>query len=145
MEKRFSTDEEIHALVRSFENATVPEADWRHAEHLVVALYYLDRHDIETATTKMRDGLFNLLTNGFAVDLAKQMPYHETLTAFWMRTIGSFNSSKNGASLSEKANELIAAYDKHYPLKFYSRERLFSAEARAGFVEPDLPGPPDAK
>ena len=38
----------------------------------------------------------------------------------------------------EKANELVAKYDKDYPLRFYSREYLFSDEARADFVEGDL-------
>ena len=66
------------------------------------------------------------------------MPYHETLTIFWMRTVADFNGSKNGDSVLDKANALVATYDKDYPLKFYSREYLFSDEARAGFVEGDL-------
>ena len=38
----------------------------------------------------------------------------------------------------EKANEVAYKWDKDYPLNFYSRELLFSDEARAKFVEPDL-------
>jgi hypothetical protein len=86
----------------------------------------------------MRSGIFKLLTEGFEVDLSKEMPYHETLTVFWMRTVADFDASKNSASLLDKANELVAKYDKDYPLKFYSREFLFSDEARAGFVNGDL-------
>ena len=55
-----------------------------------------------------------------------------------MRTVADFNASKNGTSLFDKANELVAAYDKDYPMKFYTREFLFSDEARAKFVECDL-------
>ena len=55
-----------------------------------------------------------------------------------MRTVAHFNTSKNGTSLLDKANELVATYDKDYPLRFYSREYLFSDEARAAFVEGDL-------
>lgn len=138
MNKKFKGEKEIIDLVRSFEEATVSQEDWHHAEHLVVALYYLDRHDMETATAKMRDGIFNLLTRGFSVDLIKEMPYHETLTVFWMRTIDRFNSSRNGASLIQKANEIVESYDKDYPLRFYSREFLFSDEAKARFVEGDI-------
>lgn len=141
MDKNFESEKEIRDLVRSFEEATVSRDDWRHAEHLVVGLYYLDRHGMETATAKMRDGIFNLLAKGFSVDLTKEMPYHETLTVFWMRTIHQFNSSKDGASLMQKANEIVATYDKDYPLKFYSRDLLFSDKARAGFVESDLEQP----
>lgn len=141
MDKNFESEKEIRDLVRSFEEATVSRDDWRHAEHLVVGLYYLDRHGMETATAKMRDGIFNLLTRGFSVDLTKEMPYHETLTVFWMRTTDQFNSSKDGASLMQKANEIVETYDKDYPLKFYSRDLLFSDKARAGFVESDLEQP----
>jgi hypothetical protein len=138
MNRKYTTEEEIEGLVRSFEDATVTRDEWKHAEHLVVALYYLTHHDLETATVKMRAGLFNLLKNGFRVDLSKEMPYHETLTVFWMRTVADFAAARTGTSLPDKANELTATYDKDYPLRFYSRERLFSDEARAGFVEGDL-------
>jgi hypothetical protein len=46
---------------------------------------------------------------------------------------------KEGESLGMLANDLAALYgDTQLPLKFYSRERLFSAEARLGYVTPDL-------
>lgn len=135
---RYKTEKEIEEVVRSFEDATISRDAWKHAEHLTVALHYLCLHDIETATEKMRAGIFKLLTEGFEVDLSKEMPYHETLTIFWMRTVADFNATKNGTSLLDKANELVAEYDKDYPLKFYSREFLFSDEARAQFVDGDL-------
>jgi len=135
--KIYKDEKEIKALVEAFENGTISEADWRHAEHLVVALYYLSNHDFETALQKMRGGIFNLLKS-FGVDLTKEMPYHETLTVFWMRTVDDFRNKQNGAPLAEIGRELVTKFDKDYPLKFYSRELLFSEKARAGFVEGDL-------
>jgi hypothetical protein len=135
--KKYSSDEDVKALVANFVCGEIPRDAWKHAEHLTVGLYYLTIHDLETATMKMRNGIFNLLRS-FGVDLTKEMPYHETLTVFWMRTIEEFNSSKNGASLMEKANEVVDRFDKDHPLKFYSRELLFSDEARAAYVDPDL-------
>ena len=137
MEKRFKNEIEICDLVTSFEDATVTREAWRHADLLVVALYYLCIYDLEEATTRMRSGLFKLL-DAFKVDLTKEMPYHETLTVFWMRTVAEFNASKNDDSLVDKTNELVSVYDKDYPLRFYSREYLFSEDARAAFVEGDL-------
>jgi hypothetical protein len=134
---RYKTENEIADVVCTFEDATISRDAWKHAEHLTVALHYLCRHDIDTATAKMRKGIFKLLA-AFEVNLNKEMPYHETLTVFWMRTVADFNSSKNGASLLDKANELVAEYDKDYPLRFYSREYLFSDEARSNFVNGDL-------
>jgi hypothetical protein len=134
----YKSDKEILDLVEKFESATIGRDEWRHAEHLTVALYYLSHCDFDTATSKMRDGIFNLLTNGFSVDLAKEMPYHETLTVFWMRTLEDYLKNKNGSSIASKANDVVERYDKNYPLRFYSREFLFSDEARAEFVAPDL-------
>lgn len=138
MKMKYKHEREVLALVRSFEDATISHADWKHAEHLVVALYYLTSTDLETAYIKMRAGILNLLEHGFKVNLTKEMPYHETITLFWMRTVADFNDSKDGASLLEKANEVAYEWDKDYPLRFYSRELLFSDRARDEFVEPDI-------
>ena len=145
METKYNHESEVVELVRSFEAATIPHDDWKHAEHLVVALYYLTLNELEIAYEKMRSGILNLLEHGFKVDLKKEMPYHETITLFWMRTVHDYNASKNGASLLEKANEVAYKWDKDYPLRFYSRELLFSDEARARFVEADLAPPSHEK
>lgn len=135
--RKYFSENEITKLVYAFESGTIAEADWRHAEHLTVALFYLSNHDFETAYSKMRAGIFNLLKS-FGVDLTKEMPYHETLTVFWMRTVDEFRKAKSGCPIIEVYNELTTKFDKNYPLRFYSRELLFSEKARAGFVEADL-------
>ncbi|MEJ7700060.1 MAG: hypothetical protein WKF71_10505 [Pyrinomonadaceae bacterium] len=53
------------------------------------------------------------------------MPYHETLTIFWMRIICNFVHFRNNASFVEVCNKLIEELDKDLPLKFYSCELLF--------------------
>lgn len=135
--RKFKNNKEISEIVKSFENATIKREDWKHAEHLMVALYYLSKHDYQTAYNKMRSGIFNLL-KAFNVDFSKEMPYHETLTVFWLRTIDDFRKEKIGFSIVEICNDLIATHDKDFPLKFYSREQLFSDKAREKFVENDL-------
>ena len=125
-------------MLRSFEDATISREEWKHAEHLVVALCYLEVHDLETATTKMRNGILKLLRDGFGVDLSKEMPYHETITVFWMRTAYAFSLMHPELSFVEKANSLCELFDKDYPLKFYSHELLFSDRARTEYVGPDL-------
>ena len=135
---KYKSDDEIEALVNAFEDASIARGVWKHAEHLVVALYYVTKYDLEPARKKMRDGLFHLLTEGFKVDLTKEMPYHETLTMFWMLTVNKFARENTNLGLTEKANVLVEKFDKDYPLKFYTRELLFSDEARAKFVDPDL-------
>jgi len=133
----YKSEDEITGIIRAFENGTISRSEWRHNEHLTVAFYYALHHDFETALIKMRVGIFNLL-NAFGVDLSKEMPYHETLTVFWMRTVFDFCESKNAGSVVGMCNELIEKFDKDYPFRFYSREFLFSDQARTSFVAADL-------
>ena len=136
--KKYKSKEEILSVVRSFETGTISRDDWKHAEHLTVACYYIFHHEPERAYKKMRDGIFNLL-RAFEIDLSKEMPYHETITRFWMGTISDFYASKNGYSIVELTNEILKiGGDKDFPLRFYSRELLFSDKARKEYVEPDL-------
>ena len=58
MKRKYESEGDILAVVKSFEDGTISRDDWRHAEHLTVALYYLSRHDLETAIEKMRGGIF---------------------------------------------------------------------------------------
>lgn len=133
----YQSEEQIFEIVRAFETGTIRRENWRHAEHLTVAFYYASHHAFETALAKMRGGIFNLL-KAFEVDLSKEMPYHETLTVFWMQTVFDFCKSKDDCLFVETCNELVEKFDKDYPLRFYSRDFLFSDESRAAMVEPDL-------
>jgi len=55
-----------------------------------------------------------------------------------MLTVKDFIRDRQNKPLRDIANKLIEKCDKNFPLKFYSRERLFSAHARRNFIEPDL-------
>ncbi len=134
---RYKTETEITIIIESFENRTISRDAWKHAEHLTVALHYATNHNYATAYDKMKSGIFKLL-DSFGVDLSKEMPYHETLTIFWLKTVFAFVDAEKRGSILSSANELIEKYDKDYPMKFYSRELLFSLAARAKFVEGDL-------
>ena len=138
MKRKYETEDDVLALVRSFQAATISRDEWKHPEHLIVALYYVSHYDVETAIEKMRSGILNLLANGFGVDLTKEMPYHETITVFWIRSVADFHAASNGKPLGEKIAEMVTLFDKEYLLTFYSRELIFSDRARAGFVEADL-------
>ncbi|MEZ5347419.1 MAG: hypothetical protein R2681_17870 [Pyrinomonadaceae bacterium] len=133
---KYTDEKEIYDLIRKFENGTIRREDWGHPEHLIVAYHYSVNNDYETALSKMRDGIFALL-RAFKIDLTKEMPYHESMTVFWMRTVYDFAAGKEGYSV-ETIDEMIERFDKDHPLKFYTRETLFSEKARAEFVRPDV-------
>ena len=136
----FSSDTEVEALVDAFINKTLPKTDWTHQAHLAACLWHLLRYNpvesmlllrIRIITYNESVGGVNDLNNG----------YHETITAFWVAAINAYLNQKNRSdSISQLCNELfVSPYaDRTLPLQFYSRERLFSVEARATFVQPNL-------
>ena len=136
----FRTDEEVAALLRDFKSGALPRERWTHHAHLVVALWYVHHYNWEIAVRMVRarikfynacHGIANTPTGG----------YHETITLFWLRMVRDFHDRvwTPHRSLAALANELLLGFgDKSLPLKYYSRERLMSFEARVNWVKPDL-------
>ena len=122
------TDDEF---VRGFEAATLE--DFPHADHVRLTIIYLTRHGREDTLQRMATGILSFAT-------AKGSPekFHVTITRAWVELVDSARRAHPEAS---DASALLAAcpllLDKHALLRFYSRERLDSADARAGWVPPD--------
>ena len=131
---------EIESVVHGFQWCTLPRERWTHAAHLTVALWYHLRLPGPAAEKLIREGIkrFNA-THGIVA--TPTGGYHETMTLFWIRMVRKYLAEAR----TEKRpvvmlfNKLIECYGrKGLPLEYYSRERLMSLEARAGWVEPDL-------
>lgn len=137
--KTFRTGEEMFELLRRFEDCTLPREEWTHAAHLTVALWHLLQFDWPEAVARVRHGI-KRYNAAHGIRATPTGGYHETLTLFWLRAVRAFlEAERNEArALVHLANELAVTADKSLPLKHYTRERLFSPEARAGWVEPDL-------
>ena len=135
----FRTTGEILALVRRFEDCTLPRAEWTHAAHLTVALWHLLQLDWPDAAAHVRARI-KRYNAAHGIPATPTGGYHETLTLFWLRVVNAFlEAERNEArALVHLANDLAATADKGLPLAHYTRERLFSPEARAHWVEPDL-------
>jgi hypothetical protein len=136
---RFRAAGEIFSLVRRFDDCTLPRAEWTHAAHLTVALWYLLEFDWPEATARVRRGI-RRYNAAHGVRTTPTGGYHETLTLFWMRAVRAYleDGRNEGRALVSLANELVATADSQLPLRHYTRARLFSPEARAAWVEPDL-------
>jgi hypothetical protein len=129
------TDAEIESLVRAFEDWSLPEVEWTHAEHLTVALRYLRHHTSVEATGRIREGI-----RRFNLSHGKTTGYHETITLAWVAVIArSLGEQDHGQPLSALVGALLGQCgDKGYLLHFYSEEVLMSDEARRDWVPPDL-------
>ena len=134
----FRTDEEVHILAKAFEERTLPKADWTHAAHLAVGLYYCYQNPLGVAKNLMSDGIY-WLNDAHGTANNDSSGYHETITVFWLRTIANYlDRVGRDKTLAELANGVVRTFDNpNLPLQFYSRECLFSPRARLSFVEPD--------
>ena len=119
------------AFLARFEAASLRSFD--HRDHLRVAFAYARRGGVEHAIQRARDGL-----RRFTAAHNQAARYHDTLTTAWARIVGHH-------ALQARDDDFDAFLAAHPRLlerdllsAHYSRERLFSAGARAGFVEPDL-------
>lgn len=134
----YRSDDEIRALAEGFESCSLPDEEFDHRAHLAVAIFYLSNMTVEEATARMREGLSRFLAH-YGGD--PQM-YNETITQFWVKRLERLLSeTAPGLPLATRANEAIErAGSSKLIFKYYSRERVFSEEARKGWVEPDLKG-----
>jgi hypothetical protein len=126
---------EIESFIRSFEEGSLPRVEWTHAKHLTVALWYLLQHPRDEATRRIRHGI-----QSYNLRVGNRTGFHETITLAWIAVITGFLESRDRERpLADLAGELIAVCgEKDYLLRFYSRDRLFSDEARHRWVTPDL-------
>ena len=131
---------DTESLVRLFLDRSLPKPAWTHVAHLRVGLWHVRRFGAELAVDLLRErisryneavGTANTSTSG----------YHETLTVFYVKVIDAFvsaDASPDQAADMLERRLLEAVGDRELPLRYYSRECLFSTEARRQWVAPDL-------
>jgi hypothetical protein len=141
------TDAEVADLTRRLLDRSLPKAQWTHAAHLIVTLHLVrTRNDGLERDMPRIIQTYNVAVGGGNDDTSG---YHETITQAYLAAIRAFvGALPAGISDGEAAARLLATPmgDKAWPLAFWSRERLFSSEARRGWIEPELqplPGPMD--
>jgi hypothetical protein len=103
---RYQSETEIENFVRAFEACEIGKDDFKHRDHLVVAVWYVQTFGREAALTRMRAGLLRFLDH-HGVD---QKKYSETITVFWIDRIAEkLNEFGPDVSLVEKCKTILAA------------------------------------
>ncbi len=136
----FTTDAAVERIGEGLLARTLPRADWTHEAHLAATIYLLTRRpeiDLDAELPGIiRD--YNESVGGVNSD---SEGYHETITRMFLHGVRLFLAKANRAKpLHPLVNQLLLSPmgRRDWPLRFYSRERLFSVEARRTFVVPDL-------
>ncbi|HUQ13666.1 MAG TPA: hypothetical protein VM055_05250 [Novosphingobium sp.] len=140
----FADDAAVRRVGEGLLDRSLPREEWTHEAHLASCLWLLrERPDIvpERDLPAIIRG-FNEAKGGVNDDT---QGYHETITQLYVRAVRGFAAWGKGG-LCERVNALLASPigAREWPLGFYSRARLFSVEARRGWVEPDLQALADA-
>ncbi|HYL92160.1 MAG TPA: hypothetical protein VEW69_03285 [Alphaproteobacteria bacterium] len=125
------TDAEMLTLVHKLEQCQLANDAFHHRDHLAVAIVYLYAMDLPEAIEKMRSTLMR-----FAAHHDKAGLYHHTLTVFWATQVEGYID--RSLCLGDSAKRVFAQLnDKDMVYQWYSKERLFSPEARASWVPSD--------
>ncbi|BAU09713.1 hypothetical protein LEP3755_01880 [Leptolyngbya sp. NIES-3755] len=134
----YSTENEIIELVKAFENCTLARSYWTHPAHLTVALWYLIDQPL-TAPDQIRFGI-QRYNQAHGIESTSTSGYHETITRFWIHLIQNYLDRINvHDSLLSLTNQLMNDYSDPIVLfEYYSRDLIFSPEARSRWIEPNL-------
>jgi hypothetical protein len=136
----FDDDAAIRRLGEGLVACRLRREEWTHEAHLAATCWLVrERPDIDAE--RALPGLirrFNESVGGVNDDM---QGYHETITQAFLRGVRlHLAESDPEQPLVACVNALLtsARGRRDWPLRFYSRERLFSVEARLTLVAPDL-------
>jgi hypothetical protein len=121
-----------------FESAAIPSDHWTHRDHVRVAFLYLRDGLFDDALIRIRRGIQELNRANGILD-SSTSGYHETVTVAWARIIASTIGTQklvHDFDAFEIANPHLLT--KGLLRKYYTRDRLFSTEARSTFVDADI-------
>ena len=127
-----NSDREFRA---AFEAGAFAPADFSHRAHVRLAYVYLAESDVNLALERMRAALLTFLWH-HAIPASK---YHETLTRAWILAVDHFmHRSPDASSADDFIDRKPLLLDTKIMLTHYCADLLFSDQARAEFVEPNL-------
>ena len=131
-----STEHDIAVFIGEFEECTLPKPRWTHHAHLVVALWYLTRHPYDDALNQVRQRI-RAYNEAVGTPNTDNSGYHETLTRLFLLGVAKHLDLHRHEALPVSLAQILQSPlgDKEWPLRFYSRERLFSVEARRHWIE----------
>jgi hypothetical protein len=135
----FESDAAVRRVGTGLLDRSLPRPDWTHEAHLAACTWLLtERPDID-APRQLPDIIrtYNVSVGGVN---DQTQGYHETLTQLYIAGVGHWLALASTESLADRVNALLASPigQRNWPLTLYSRELLFSVEARLGLVMPDI-------
>lgn len=136
----FASDADVIHVGDGLISRTLPRVEWTHEAHLASSTYLLLRRPDIDLDTEL-PGLIQRYNESVDGVNSDHEGYHDTITRVFLHGVRLFLREGSAVrSLHESVNGLLVSPmgRRDWPLHFYSRERLFSVEARRAFIAPDL-------
>ncbi len=130
---------DIEALVRAFNQRRLPKTEWTHQAHIIVAFWYNWHFPFFDAVNLVRENII-AYNESVGTPNTDSSGYHETLTIFWMRFTKNFLANHPQPTVEAACNAFLNSGQAIavLPMEYYSKERLFSVQARREWVPGDL-------
>ncbi|WP_374138424.1 MULTISPECIES: hypothetical protein [unclassified Sphingomonas] len=135
----FDTDAAVRHVGIGLLERTLPRPEWTHEAHLAATTWLVvERPDIDL-DADLR-GIISRYNDSVGGVNDETQGYHHTITCCFLAAVREHARETAGRGLAERVNALLLSPlgARDWPLRFYSRERLFSVEARLNWVTPDL-------
>lgn len=135
----FPNDAAIRRVGSGLLDRSLPKEEWTHEAHLAACLWLM-RERPRIVPERDLPGIISAYNVAIGGENTDTGGYHETLTQFYIRAVRAFAATVPAeATLTDAVNAMLASGigPRDLPLRFYSNERLFSVEARHGWIAPD--------
>ena len=136
----FASDADVVHVGEGLLARDLPRAEWTHEAHLAATAYLLLRHP-EIDVDAELPGLIRRYNKSVGGVNSDTEGYHETITRTFLHGVRLFLvEADTSEPLHDLVNDLLLSPmgRRDWPFRFYSRDRLFSVDARRDFVPPDL-------
>jgi len=140
----FADDAAVRRVGEGMLARSLPKCDWTHEAHLAATTYLVLRHPEIDLNVEL-PGIISRYNESVGGRNTDTEGYHDTITRAYLRSIRLFLEEADGTRpIHELVNELLMSPmgRRDWPLRFWSKERLMSVEARRGWVKPDLKAMP---
>ena len=142
--RHFLSEDAVAHVGEGLMTRTLPREEWTHEAHLAATTYLvLKRPEIDLDVEL--PGIISRYNESVGGRNTDTEGYHDTITRAYLRGIRLCLAEANAARpIHELVNELLMSPmgRRDWPLRFWSKERLMSVEARRKWVEPDLAAMP---
>jgi len=138
--RHFLSDDSVAHVGEGLLARTLPRQEWTHEAHLAATTYLVLKHPEIDLDIELK-GIISRYNESAGTPNSDSEGYHDTITRAYLRGIRLFlDEADVSRPIHDMVNELLMTPmgRRDWPLRFWSKNRLMSIEARRAWIEPDL-------